>query len=97
MVLIHVHVAPPLAERYKPLSRRCGLAPRTLSASTMAYTMSGLLGAIARLMRPLVVVGKPPPVISFHVVPPSVDFQSADPGPPLLRKCALRMRSQLVA
>ena len=31
-------------------------------------------------MRPFVVSGNPPPLISVHVSPASVDFQSADPG-----------------
>src|SRR5256885_12631667 len=30
---------------------------------------------------PLVVVGRPPPLTSVHVLPPSVVFQSALPGP----------------
>src|SRR5215213_4278449 len=68
-----------------------------VSASTHAYTTSPLDGAIARPMRPLVTSGKPPPFTSFHVSPPSVDFHSAEPGPPLLRKYGPRTRSQLDA
>jgi len=48
-------------------------------------------------MRPFVVSGKPPPRISFHVAPASVDFQRALPGPPLLRKYGPRTLSQLDA
>src|SRR5687767_6875125 len=59
--------------------------------------MSGLLGAKRGLMRPFIVSGQPPPLISVHVVPPSVVFQSAEPGPPLLRKYGPRTRSQLAA
>src|SRR5436190_19893262 len=59
--------------------------------------MSGLLREIARPMRPLVVSGKPPPLISVHVAPPSVVFHNAEPGPPLRRKYGPRIRSQLEA
>src|SRR5215467_1285453 len=48
-------------------------------------------------MRPLVVSGKPLPLISVHVFPASVDFHSADPGPPELRKYGPRTRCQLDA
>src|SRR5256885_6694659 len=46
---------------------------------------------------PLVVVGRPPPLTSVHVLPPSVVFQSALPGPPLLRKYGPRTPCQLAA
>src|SRR6185436_79063 len=39
----------------------------------------------------------PPPFTSVHVVPPSVLFHSADPGPPLLSEYGVRRRSQLAA
>ena len=48
-------------------------------------------------MRPFMVVGKPVPVTSVQVLPPSVDFQSALPGPPLFRNQGPRTRSQLAA
>src|SRR6478672_8812454 len=44
-------------------------------------------------MRPLFVSGKPPPLTSRQLLPPSVVFQSAEPGPPLLRKYGPRDRS----
>src|SRR5665213_735530 len=93
MVLIHFHVLPASAERYSPLKRRCGLAPRTESASTITYTMFGSLGAMLMFMRPLAVSGKPPPLISRHVLPASVVFHKAEPGPPLCRKNGPRTRS----
>jgi hypothetical protein len=34
---------------------------------------------------------------SFHVSPPSVDFQSADPSPPLSKKYAPRRKRQVEA
>jgi hypothetical protein len=52
----------------------------------MVYITSGLLAAIAISMRPFIVSGKPPPFTSVHVAPASVLFQSAEPGPPELRK-----------
>src|SRR6266516_1682781 len=55
------------------------------------------LGAIASPMRPFMVSGKPPPLTSVHVLPPSVVFQSALPGPPEFRKYGSRWRCQLVA
>ena len=45
--------------------------------------MRGFERAIAISMRPSVVVGNPPPATLVHVAPASVDFQSADPAPPL--------------
>src|SRR5689334_2931264 len=56
-----------------------------VSASTSAYTTFGLLGATAMPMRPLSTEGKPPLLISVQLFPPSVVFQSPEPGPPLLR------------
>ena len=53
-----------------------------MSASTIAYMMSGFDSAIATSMRPFMVSGKPPPFTSVQVSPPSVDFQSAEPTPP---------------
>src|SRR6266567_47935 len=53
--------------------------------------------AIAMPMRPFVVSGNPPPCTSVQVLPPSVVFQSALPGPPLLRKYGPRTRCQLAA
>src|ERR1035437_2352579 len=97
MVLIHFHVLPASLERYSPLSRRCGFLPRTESASTMTYTMFGLLRATWMFIRPFGVSGNPPPLISRQLEPPSVVFQSADPGPPLLRNAGLRTRAQLAA
>src|SRR5258705_152969 len=52
---------------------------------------------MSKLMRPFVVSGSPPPFTSVHVFPASVDFQSAEPGPPLYRKYGPRTRSQLDA
>jgi hypothetical protein len=43
-------------------------------------------GATAISMRPFIVAGKPPPFTSVQVSPPSVDFHSAEPAPPDLRK-----------
>ena len=48
-------------------------------------------------IRPFIAVGKPLPLTSVQVVPPSVDFQSALPGPPLFRNQGPRTRSQLAA
>src|ERR1044071_4840598 len=73
------------------------LALGIVSASTHAYTTCELLGAIASPMRPFVPLGKPLPVISFHVLPPSVVFHSAEPGPPLSSEYGVRFRSQLDA
>src|SRR2546422_2446747 len=53
--------------------------------------------AIAMPIRPWVVVGRPPALTSVHVLLPSVVFQSALPGPPLLRKYGPRTRCQLAA
>src|SRR5450759_57886 len=97
-LLVFVHVLPASAGRYRPLS--AGTRSDTsfpsfdgLPASTIAYTTSGLLGAIASPRRPLGPAGKPLPVISTHDLPPSVDFQSPEPGPPLLREYGVRSRS----
>jgi hypothetical protein len=57
-----------------------------VSASTIRYMTFGSLRAIAIPIRPSVDSGKPPPFTWVQVSPPSVLFQSADPGPPLLRK-----------
>src|SRR5690242_12627605 len=57
----------------------------------------GLESEIAMLMRPFMVSGKPPPFTSLHVFPASVDFHSAEPGPPELRKYGPRTRCQLDA
>ena len=59
--------------------------------------MSGSLSLIAIPIRPFMVVGKPPPMTSVQLSPPSVDFQSALPGPPLFRNQGPRTRSQLAA
>src|SRR5919198_189426 len=59
--------------------------------------MSVLLGKIEKLMRPFGVSGHPPPLVSVHVLPPSVDFQSPEPGPPEVRKYGPRTRCQLDA
>src|SRR5438046_4334567 len=89
-----VHVAPPSAERYRPEGRFCaGLVLSTVglgavSASTRAYTTFASLGAIARPMRPFIVSGNPPPFTSVHVLPPSLVFHRALPGPPLFRSKA---------
>ena len=48
-------------------------------------------------MRPLTPSGQPPPFTSVQVVPPSADFHSAEPGPPLLSEYGVRSRSQLAA
>ena len=48
-------------------------------------------------MRPLIPSGKPPPFTSVHVVPASVLFHSAEPGPPLFSEYGVRSRSQLAA
>ncbi len=53
-----------------------------VSASTIAYMMSGLEREMSTSMRPFIVSGKPPPFTSAQVSPPSVDFQSAEPLPP---------------
>jgi hypothetical protein len=58
----------------------------SVSASTIVYITRGFDSEIAMLIRPLVVSGNPPPLISVHVFPASVDFHSAEPGPPELRK-----------
>ena len=100
---IFAQVFPASVLRYRPFLSLCRGAPATglgfgfESASVSAYTISGLLCEIASPMRPLVVSGNPPPLISVQVAPPSVDFQSPDPGPPLRRKYGPRMRSQLDA
>jgi len=52
---------------------------------------------MARPMRPFVVSGNPPPFTSVHVLPPSVVFHSALPGPPEFRKYGPRTRCQLAA
>src|SRR5690242_917235 len=52
---------------------------------------------MASPMRPLVVSGKPPPFTSVHVLPASVVFHRALPGPPELRKYGPRTRCQLEA
>src|SRR5687768_12228784 len=89
-----VQLRPASAERYRPLG--VGVAA-VVSASTTVYMTSGLLGAIATMIRPFSWVGKPFPLISVHVRPASVVFQRALPGPPLRRKYGPRWRSQLVA
>src|SRR5881628_1820597 len=58
------HVLPPLSERY---SAFCGG-----TASMKAYTMSGLDGAPLTATRPHGFGGRPLPVSSVHVAPPSV-------------------------
>src|SRR5215218_5232690 len=50
-----------------------------------------------RPIRPFIVSGKPPPLISAQVSPASVLFQRPLPGPPLFRKWGPRTRSQLDA
>src|SRR6266576_3628862 len=57
----------------------------------------GFDAAIEIPMRPFVVSGRLPPFTSVHVFPASVVFQSALPGPPLLRKYGPRTRCQLAA
>src|SRR4030081_2818540 len=52
---------------------------------------------MSKFIRPFVVSGRPPPLTSVQVRPASVDFQSAEAGPPLLRKYGPRARSQLAA
>src|SRR5687768_1065868 len=99
---MYVHVRPPSAERYRPLTCwraefAAGRGFGCVSASTTVYMMSGLLSARAMLMRPFIDAGKPPPFTSVHVAPASVVFQSALPGPPLRRKYGPRWRSQLDA
>ena len=59
--------------------------------------MSVFCGKMEKLMRPFSVAGKPPPLISVQVAPASVDFQSAEPGPPEIRKYGPRTRCQLDA
>src|SRR5207237_7498275 len=67
------HVAPPSFERTRPPE----------SASTSAHTRSWLTGETARPILPMIPCGSPRlRVISFHVSPPSVDFQIPLPGPP---------------
>ena len=58
---------------------------------------SGLLWLMEIPIRPFIAVGKPLPLTSDQVVPPSVDFHSALPGPPLFRNQGPRTRSQLAA
>src|SRR6185369_13925033 len=43
-------------------------------------------------MRPFFVSGNPPPLISVHVVPPSVVFHRPEPLPPEFRKYGPRSR-----
>jgi hypothetical protein len=90
--LVRVHVAPPSDDRYRPLGDLArgfvlsGFAFGSVSASTIVYITLGFDNEIAMLMRPFIVSGNPPPLISVHVLPASVDFHSAEPGPPELRK-----------
>ena len=63
----------------------------------MANMMSGSLWLMDNPMRPFIPAGKPPPTTSVQVMPPSVDFHSALPGPPLFRNQGPRTRSQLAA
>src|ERR1044071_8483351 len=51
---------------------------------------SGLLGAMPMPMRPFTPSGNPLPLISLHVLPPSIDFQSAEPRPPDLSEYGVR-------
>src|SRR5258708_11372057 len=51
---------------------------------------SGLRGAIPMPMRPFTPSGNPFPLISVHVFPASLDFQSADPTPPLFNEYGVR-------
>src|ERR1043166_1309967 len=94
---MNAHVLPASSDRYSPLFA-CRLAPGvgfalgSVSASTSAYTMFGDERAMSRPMRPFIVSGNPPPVISVHVSPPSVVFHSPDPLPPDWRKYGPRTR-----
>src|SRR5450759_42296 len=55
---------------------------------------SELLGAIPMPMRPFTPSGKPLPLISVQVFPASVDFQRAEPNPPLFNEYGVRRFSQ---
>ena len=98
-VFVRTQVAPPSSLRYSPLFDFCGFLVESftvfgvVSASTCVYMIFGFERAIAISMRPSVVAGNPPPVTLVHEAPASVDFQSADPAPPLCRKYGPRSRS----
>jgi hypothetical protein len=64
-----------------------------VSASTIVYITRGFDAAMAIEMRPFMVSGKPPPFTSVQFFPASVDFQSAEPGPPERRNQGPRTRS----
>src|SRR2546422_11180974 len=68
--VVFVHVAPASFDRNSPPSL----------ASITAYTMFGLLGAIAMPLRPNPSLGSPA-VNCSHVVPPSTDLKMPPPGP----------------
>jgi hypothetical protein len=65
--------------------------PPAPACSTVATSTSGREAAIATPMRPLSPAGSP--LSSFRqLVPPSMDFHSALPGPPPLKPKGLRSR-----
>ena len=64
----------------------------------MAQTRSEFNGETVTPMIPTMPSGKPLFfVISFHVSPPSVDFQRPDPSPPLSRLYGVRLMRQVDA
>ena len=65
------------------------LAP-TSNCATMTF---GLVRQISRPMRPMMgLSGRPLPVSFVQVLPPSVVFHNALPGPPPLKPCGVRRR-----
>ena len=100
-MFICAHVAPPSVLFQSPLFfglRSPTIGPVALAAaSIIMYITLGLAWLMSMVIRPFWPAGKPPPFTSVHVVPPSVLFQSAEPGPPLNNEYGERRRSQLVA
>src|SRR4051812_3201865 len=79
-----LQVAPPSSVRYVPV-----LAPALCSMS--AIRTLGFEREMSNWMRPLSPAGIPFAIFD-QVAPPSMDFQSALPGPPPLKPKAERMR-----
>ena len=100
-MFICAHVVPPSVLFQSPLF--FGLRSPTIgpvafaAASIIMYITLGFAALMSSVMRPFCPAGNPPPFTSAQVVPPSVLFQSAEPGPPLNSEYGVRRRSQLVA
>src|SRR5256885_10146743 len=81
-------LAPPSRERKVP--------PLLLAASATAYTTLGFAGDIESPMRPKSSVGNPDCDL-FHVLPPSVERYTAEPGPPAMNANTRRLRCHIGA